>query len=166
MMLPQLVLGIPVDPDSLGKEARYPFRLPKFQPGRDWLKIAHQTGGHACHQHYLVGTILQPKSVEVLQKLTRLQQKWLGTDCGCFGVALDDLYTYRKDLNEMGLDCQSCYRDFEEGFFPVDSVGLPLLTNDVLPKDLDELIDFESGFDRMCGCIGRWHLQLLGENGD
>ena len=155
--LPQLVLAVNYyDADKI-----------KFATDRKWLRIAHQTAGHGCHQHYLVGTILT--MTPLAKELARiLNMTWLESDCGVFGVSMNELENYRTQLRGYGLDCNFAYPKFEEAIYPVDCTGdaLQKLAKDKLPKDLDTLIEFEGGIDKMCGMIGRWELFILGENCD
>jgi hypothetical protein len=161
LTLPQLILGIEVNPKS-----EYS-RDYKFKPGRKWIKLAHQTAGHACNQRYLICTALQPKSVEVLQKMQQLANKWDGSQAGCWGNSLDSLNEYRQDIkNLFGADCNFCHNDFEEGIYPIDIDFLIGLTDEKVPENLDDLVEWESGWDRSLGCLGRWKLFVLGENCD
>lgn len=159
--LPQLVLGIEVDPRSEYARAY------KFKPGRAWLKLAHQTAGHACHQHYLYATLLQPKTVEIAQRMNILACRWHDSQVGVFGARLDTVITYRSDLQKLfEADCNDCHTKFEEGYLPIDIDYIGKLAADQLPKDLDDLIDFASGWERGMGCVGRFGLYCLAENSD
>lgn len=159
LTLPQLVLGIEVT----GRMDR----TYKFKPGRAWIKLAHQTAGYACHQRYMLATILKPKSVEVLQNMQRLARMWDGSQAGCFGNSLDSVIKYRNDLKALfGADCNTCFQDLEEGFYAIDLDDMPKLIDDDLPDELDDLVDWESGWGRAIGCVGRWSLCLISENSD
>ncbi len=162
--LPQLILGIEVDRSRLtGEQLDY-----KFKPGRQWHKIAHQTAGHACAQHYIVGTLLKPKTPQIQKGIAALNDKWLDSDAGVFGVSLEEVLTYRQDLKTLfGADCNQSYSKFEEGFYPLDLEFLPKLAADSLDVEkLDDMVEWPSGFARMCGMVGRWSLLIAGENGD
>jgi hypothetical protein len=154
MELPQLVLAVDVDD---------PLKL-KFKE-RKWLRIAHQTAGHACHQHYMTATILdvQPQMWEFVKQLNTT---WLGTDCGVFGVTMNELEGYRALLRSYGLDCNLSYQDFEEAIYPIDCNFIGGISDDILPADLDDLIEWRSDTDKVIGMIHRWKLYILGENCD
>jgi len=165
VVLPQLVLGIEIPYDRFGGE--YPATDYKFKPGRTWLKIAHQTAGLACHQRLILGTLLTPISVAVAQGMAELEKKWLDSNAGLFGNSLDSILEYRADLKRLfGADCNGCHEGFEEAIYPVDIEFLPKLAADAWPKDLDELIEWESGWQRTIGCVGRWNLWILAQNSD
>lgn len=154
--LPQLVLAVH-DIDN-----HY-----KFKATKKWLKIAHQTAGHGCNQHYMIATILNPtKTAKKLMK--ELNNIWLDSDCGVFGVELDSIKFYREKLLSYNLDCNNSYHNFEEGIYPIDFTNETLrkLTNDSFPTDLDNLIKFDTKISKFCGSINRFHLYILGENCD
>lgn len=161
LTLPQLVLGIEVDPTSEYSKDY------KFKPGRKWIKLAHQAAGHACNQHYLICTVLRPKSVEMLQNMQRLADKWEDSQAGWWGNSLKTVLEYQKDLKELlGVDCNICHGKMEEAFYPVDLDFVSKLAEDNLPNDLDDLIEWDSGWGRSLGCIGRWGLYIIGDNSD
>jgi hypothetical protein len=166
---PKIILAIDI-PDCYFQEYYpYKWRELKFNKTRTWTKIAHQSAGIACHQSYFFGTFLTPKSIKVLENTILLQNKWLDSNAGAFGVSLDSILEYRKDIKDMfGVDCNSCWNKFEESIYPIDCTteNIKKLTDDQLPEDLDELIDWDSGFGRAIGCIGRWSLYILAENSD
>jgi len=146
----------------LASKEKHDFKDEKF------IAIAHQTAGHGCHQHYMFGKILRPKK-KTKVAMEGIQNYWLNTDCGAFGVNLDEIITYKNQLNKLlGVNCNNSYYDFEEGIYPIDcSVkNLKKLCTDKFPENLDELINFESNSMRLCGAINRWKIYILGENCD
>lgn len=157
--LPLLVLGIYV-------YHKYNERYKMVS--REWKKIAHQTAGNACHAHYIIGTILEPKP-ELKSKIEMINDCWLDSNCGVFGVSLDEILKYRQQLKDLfGVDCNSSYDKFEEGIYPIDcdKECLEAMTDEELPENLDTFIDFEKPSDKMLGCINRWDLFILGKNCD
>ena len=135
---------------------------------RKWLRIAHQTAGVRCNQHPMIGTILEPRE-EVKDKIRNISDYWLDSNCGAWGVSLNELVTYRKQLQELlGVDCNISYEDFEEAIYPIDCTqeNLKKLAKDKLPKDLDKLIKWENNSDQVFGIFHRWKLYILGENCD
>lgn len=157
---PLLVLAVKVNPDYYGEY--------KFTNKRDFVKIAHQTAGIGCHQHYMVGTILKPKW-HILANMQTLTAKWLDSCAGVMGVHLNDVVAYREDLKRFfQMDCNLSYRDFEEAIYPIDCTteNLKVLTDEQLPENLDDLIVFSDDMQRFIGSIGRWSLYILGPNCD
>lgn len=167
LALPSLILGIEVDPKSFGSD--YPPCGYRFKPGPQWINLVHTTQGHGCGQRYLIATVLNPTPAAALG-MSRLAGEWLDSDVGCYGAPLVDVLTYRENLKLwLGADCNHTYRDFEEAFYPIDIEHLPKLTTDAIPAipaDPDDLIDWDSGMQRACGCVNRWGLWVLGENCD
>lgn len=166
LSLPQLVLGIKIPRQKFGGD--YPATDYNFKLGRSWLKIAHQTAGIACKQHYIVGTVLKPKSVSVAMSLSALDSRWYGSNVGALGCSLDNLIVYRSQLRELfNVDCNESHGDFEEGFAPIDVEFLPAMAADKLdPATLDDLIVWKSGWERSIGCLARWGLWVLCRNSD
>lgn len=163
--LPSLVLAIPVPDDAFRDDADY--RGYRFKSGRTWHQLAHQTGGHACHQHYMHATLLTPLSADIQLRMNALSKQWYGTNAGVFGPTLNELGSYRADLARLfGADCNVSYPSFEEGIYPIDTEHGAKLAADALPKDLDDLIEWKDGFQRACGCIGRWKLYVISQNSD
>ena len=161
--LPKLVLGIKslfLPGDFLKEES--------FSKEREWLHISHQTAGHSCHQHYIFGTILTPTPKTHIA-MFNLSKMWLDSDVGMFGVSLNEILTYRSDIqNLLNVDCNISYKDFEEGIYPIDcsTKNINMLTTDILPENLDDLLTFENPKYKSFGCINRWNLWILGENCD
>jgi len=162
---PALVLGIHIPYDHFRSDSCAPNY--RCKPGREWLKIVHQTGGVACSQHYWIGTIIKPTSL-VQEGMRLLAKKWYGSEVGVGIVPLDEIIAYRADLKRClnGVDCNNSYSLFEEGHFPIDTEWINDLTDEAFPNDLDDLLEWENGFQRCAGCIGRWGLVVLGVNSD
>ena len=140
----------------------------EFTSDRIFISIQHQTAGHACHQHYMSGTILTPKP-SVQTAINTICDSWLDSDVGCFGVTFNNLTKYRQQLVDLlEVDCQWSYPQFEEAIYPVDCCKeyLDKLCEDKLPDELDDLIVWKSDWDKVCGSINRWNLYLMGENCD
>ena len=146
---------------------KYPY---KFKKTRKFISIAHQTAGHGCHQHYMMGTVLVPKR-DVFKKMRLIDEEWLNSDCGIFSTSLDSILLYREHLDEyLNVDSNLSYMDFEEGIYPIDCTreNIKKLTDEKLPEDLDDLIQWKdiSSWERFCGIVDRWNLFILGRNCD
>ncbi|HUG90315.1 MAG TPA: hypothetical protein VML55_05755 [Planctomycetaceae bacterium] len=150
-----LVIGIP---HRFPYYEEYPFKEPER-----WRKIAHQTGGFMCHQHYITGRLLTPTS-EMREFMRLTSERWLHSNIAG-GVSLDEVNRYRRHLRDFQLDCNDCYWDFEEGIYPIDLVSvvhLRTLCTDEPPDDLNEWIEWdEDDFPSV-----NWSLFVLGENCD
>jgi hypothetical protein len=168
--LPRIILGI-IPPDRAFEESpRYLWKEPKFKD-RTWLKIAHQTAGLSCNQKFIIGTILTPKSPEILRSINLLCDKWLDSNMGCWGLSLKEANEYENDLWRLfgaNVGCNSSWKDLEEAWYPIDCTknALNTLTSDTLPDNLDDLILWENGWERAMGCVNRWSIRVLGLNGD
>lgn len=137
-----------------------------FAPGLNWQHINHQTAGTACHHWKLHAVRLVPKDDTVRAWMRRIADHWFAN--GWLRVSLDELVAYRKQLREMGCDCNLSYPDFEEAIYPIDCTkeALTKLCSESLPDDLDTLVIWKNPIDKMCGMIGRWKLFILGPNSD
>ena len=165
---PQIVLGIKHCRESFSSDyppRRYIFKAgaPKFQ------NIAHQTSGLGCGQFYITGTLLQPKSVEVLRGLQEIERKWLDSNVGAFGGAtLEQFNDYERDLRRLfDASANRSHRDFAEAIYPIDLEHLPKIVADCPNLEtLDEWIEWGSGRERSLGCVGRWRAFILASNSD
>lgn len=157
--LPCLVLAIVQYPNYL--------EVFNFKPRRQWLHLQHQTAGNACHQVFLDATILEPRHYE---KINALAKDYDDSCLNMWGLTIDTIIEYRERLNELlGVDCNMTFSMLEEGIYPIDATteNIKKLCKDRLPKDLDNLIDWSGNeIGKLAGCIGRWHLFILGENCD
>lgn len=161
--LPQLILAIEPDWRTLSQGDARDYQ---FKPSREWLKIEHQTGGHRCNQRLLIATLLTPKTSEIVKGITELARKWYDSQVGDHR-SLDSLIDYRTDLKELlGADCNLSYSKTEKGLYAIDLKFLSHLAVDALPKDLDDLIEFQSGWERAAGSIGRFGLYIMSKNSD
>lgn len=160
--IPSLVLGIDIHRDFPRKyNPKHKF---KFK------KIAHQTAGHACNQHYVFGLVLDPKP-SVKKAMIEISEDWLDSDAGVFGVSLIEILKYREQLNsKLKVDCNRDYQDFEEGIYPIDysRENLRKLVKSIgdIPEQLDDMLKWDSTLDKIAGSIGRWQIFILGPNCD
>lgn len=145
-------------------------KLYNFKDKKHWYKIRHQVAGHACSQRKMIGRILEPRD-EVKDNLHLLCDNWLFSEVGCLAVTLNKIVEYRKQLQTyFGVDCNLNYSDFAEAIYPIDcsTESLKKMTVEILPDDLDDLIDWEQGKSLMESAASwyRWNLYILGENCD
>lgn len=138
----------------------------QFERGRTWLHIAHQTGGNACHQRYMVGTILKPRE-KVGNGIIKLDKQFYKSNTGfIIEPSLEEINRYSSWLNNLlKVDCNTSFRELEEAIYPVDctSENVKQLTSERLPQDLDDLIRLKKEERPL---INRWHLYILGRNSD
>jgi hypothetical protein len=165
---PQIVLGIKHYRESFNSD--YPPRAYDFKAGAPKFRnIAHQTSGLGCDQFYVTGTLLEPKSVEVLRGMQEIERKWLDSNVGVFGGAtLEQLNDYERDLLRLfGASANRTHGDFCEALFPFDIEHLPKIAANCPDLDaLDEWIEWDSGWSRSLGCVGRFKAYILGQNSD
>jgi len=139
-----------------------------FSPGRDWLRIQHQTSGHACGQVRMWCTFLTPRT-DTLAAINDIERSWYDTDLGAWSVQLDDVLKYRKMLNDkLGVDCNWAYEDLAEAIYPIDCTvdNLRKLCVDEIPDNLESLIQFDNDMSSIFGIVNRWKLYIIGENCD
>lgn len=139
-----------------------------FAPGREWVRLQHQTSGHACGQVYMWCNFLTPRP-ENIAAIYEIERSWYDTDLGAWNVSLDELLKYRKMLNEkLGVDCNWSHSDLAEAIYPIDCTveNLRKLCLDEIPDDLESLIEFDSDMSRVFGIANRWKLYIIGENCD
>jgi hypothetical protein len=163
--LPKLILGIKIDPSEFNEElSSYGY---EFTPGKEWHKIAHQSAGLGCHQHYLIGTFLKPRSLLVAGGMQHLTKKWLGTNTGVGKISLQEIKNYHNDLVSIfAADCNHSFRDLNEGYYPIDLEYISRFTDEELPKNLDDLIIWKDGFQRAAHAGKLFNLVVLGPNSD
>lgn len=143
----------------------YPRRF-NFKPDRKWLPVIHQVGGYACNHVYLDATILVPKDYA---KINALAKHYDDSCLGQYYLTLSQANDYAECLKTLlGVDCDNTYDHLQEGIYPIDAKrqNIGKLACDILPEDLDNLIDWEWDSQKFGGIIGRWHLFILGENCD
>jgi len=163
--LPKLVLAI----ECSNIYSHSDMRKYNFKQDRKWKLVVHQTAGMGCHQRYLYATELTPRTSTTRKKIKELCSFWLDSDIGVFGKTLTEVNSYNDQLDKMlGVSCESSYMDFEEGIYPIDCTkdNLFKMTKTVLPDALDSFIEWDNEMDKFVGCMGRWKLFILGENGD
>ncbi|MBI1969849.1 hypothetical protein HYS48_04090 [Candidatus Woesearchaeota archaeon] len=139
----------------------------RFTSARDWILLAHKTGGVSCNQHHMAATILQPKP-ETVRLMEALHKRWYESECGA-PASLDEILEYRQQLLSAGVDCNNSYPHFEEGIYPIDcSVEIVRrLASDTVPDNFDDaFIQWKDHLERGFGAARRWHLYILGENSD
>jgi hypothetical protein len=161
--LPVLVLGIPIHwqyPETYNAKPSDEFQ---------WRKIVHQTAGYACRQHYIEGLVL-PVTSKVKDFMRLIESRYIETQI-CQPARLETAVSYQAELKRMfggAVCCENSYHMLEEGIYPIDVTAevLEILTTAKLPKELDDLIQWESDLEQLCGILGRWHLFILGENSD
>lgn len=139
-----------------------------FVPGRDWVRLQHQTSGHACGQVHMWCTFLTPRP-ENIAAISEIEREWYDTDLGAWEVTLDALFKYRKMLNEkLSVDCNWSHSDLAEAIYPIDCTveNLRKLCLDEIPDNLESLIEFDNDMSRVFGIVNRWKLYIIGENCD
>lgn len=163
--LPVLILGIQIHEYAF-KESQDFFKY-NFKPGIESKLIAHQTAGHACHQHYFQAIILTP-TLEFKNFMIELDKKYLDSDLGIFGCSLNEILEYKQKLSTIGLDCNVSFSSLEEGIYPIDTQRefFDIITTDKIIDPLDDMIIWKDKWQEFCGFINRWGIWILGKNCD
>lgn len=156
---PKLILGI-IHTDSQFYGQTY-----KFKPTRTWVNVVHETRGPNRKQRYITGTFLQPESVLIENGIRKLDERWHGSS-GEGETKLSLLNSYEADLKRFfNVSCNTSWKSFEEGFYPIDLEYLNTLSNiEHSYRNLDEFIEWKSGFERAVNNEKRWNLFILGRN--
>jgi hypothetical protein len=138
-----------------------------MKSGREWKKIAHQTAGIGCRQHYFWGIVL-PMHDRARVAAFELARDYYDSCLGLMGrPPLEKVNAYRDRLRTaFGVDCEYCYDELEEGFYPIDCTpeNLVRLSPEVLPENLDEFIEITEA--NRFPLIRHWRLYILAENSD
>lgn len=151
--LPILLLGFHIPHDHLRPDSPHSFS-PHFKRGREWVNATHEN-------HYWRGTILTPIPI-VLEKMKELSIMWRGK----LDLSLDIINGYRGTIKRLfGVDCNRSYSLLSSNHFPIDVECVGELTDDVLPQNLDELIQWKSGHERAV-YGGKWGLVVFGGGQD
>lgn len=141
--------------------------VPVLSPTRRWSLIEHSAGGHMCASLRMVATTLALKT-EAKQHLTAMvrnfcchKESWWSADT----TLLDDLFEYRRWINNIGLDCNKwyTYRYLQEAFYPAD------LSQAAIDAIVDEPFDLDSLLSKpeLLGSIeDRAIISILAENSD
>lgn len=136
-------------------------------PGRKWEMFEHQCGGVSCNHQRIFGTKLNPHPAKIAG-IKALCDRWYGTEeWGNSRLTLASANLYQESLREfIGANCNHSFRTFAEAWYPVDEDFAAQLTDEPLPIDFDDLIDWTKSPDKIFGCLNRWSLVILGENSD
>ncbi len=134
--------------------------IPRLAAGRDWYGIDHQAGGYACDHPHLVGLRLtiRPSMAEKLKDLVRRYLGAAGGHLSLDKVTASDIVGYTQVLADLGLHCDSSYRNLQEGVYPIDATSQALALIADEPPDLD-LVKDPLGY-------GGLAIVILAENSD
>ena len=76
--------------------------------------------------------------------------------------SLFQISSYNDVLHKnLSAKCNKSFRDFSKGFYPIDIDYLSELSEEKFPKDLDEMVSWDSGFQRCAGSENRWGMWIL-----
>ena len=81
------------------------------------------------------------------------------------GPPLGEAQRYALHLQKRfgeGAECGASYSRLAAGHYPLDLGALSLLTSEALPANLDELLEWNNGWERAAGSADRWHLVVIG----
>lgn len=139
---------------------------PKFKEPKKWASIMHQTAGYACHSYYIHARFLEPK--RVLQELFKELLVKYNDSCVCRIPNLKSANEYETILNKYKLTANNSYQYLEEGFYPIDIECLKTVTNEKLPKNLQELVVEPKKKEKLWSIFNYvdFKLAILGPNCD
>lgn len=139
---------------------------PVWTEPNKWVKLFHQTGGHACTHHQMYARFLKPK--KEIEPLFDLLMELYNDSCLYSPPSLEVATGYETLLKEFGLSANSSYSELEEGFYPLDIDCLSKVTSEKFPKDLNKLVKApEKGEKKFSFLNWRFfNLAILGPNCD
>lgn len=165
--LDEMTLGLAVRAAEVPEDVR-------FLPGRRWVAVQHQSGGHACAQpRFIMSPLaLRPEAAATARVLC---DRWLESEAWAFGQVPGELDRYRDDVRSaFGLDVNQDWDVFEEAVYPIDCdvPAIRRIASDHFPGDLDELVrplrSRPRDLPRRVTVIPsvRWRLIIFGPNCD
>lgn len=131
-----------------------------LDPDLPWQLFCGQTGGNACNHPVLIaiGFSIAPGMARALDAIAR---RWLGSQVYFPHLAtLGEVLEYARQVEALGLTCDTSYRDFHEALYPLDPTpgNLARLGSDPPPNVLSRI--------RSRGTIVPWRLWIWGPNSD
>ena len=113
--------------------------LPVLKPGREWLGLVHQCGGHKCEQELMVATRLTPRP-SVIPTFEHIVREGFAANHFYRGapVLASRFVSYVAKLTSIGLDCECTWPYLTEGLYPIDA------TQDNLDRIADDAPDLET----------------------
>lgn len=139
------------------------YKLRPKEPER-WIYIANQTGGIACHHVFMCGMQLTPRP-GIADLMLKIHAKMENVMCR---ASFNEVALYRKMLHGISpsIDCQGCYADMEEAFYPVDFTDKA--ANVLCVEKIGEPNDLFRWKDNWARILGgrKWHFVFLAENSD
>jgi hypothetical protein len=125
---PLVVFGFEVKPHNL--------QLPFLPSGYDWIAVANQTGGMACHHRYIVGIVLDVRAdrKDDIDELDAFADRNGHSCVGLLGeVSLTELRAYGELVDRLGLSAEFSWRNLEEGCYPLDESAAALISDTPIP---------------------------------
>ena len=120
----------------------------------------------AAAGRYYHATVLVPRDINVAGSLNALDAEWCGVrQAPGGGPPLGEAQRYALHLQKRfgeGAECGASYSRLAAGHYPLDLGALSLLTSEALPANLDELLEWNNGWERAAGSADRWHLVVIG----
>lgn len=140
--------------------------VPVLQPGREWLALKHQAGGHMNEQVWMIATRLEPRP-SLKPAFDAIARTNYFAEEGRFNksdILASRLANYVKALGELGLDCECSWRLLTESVYPIDATQKNLNRIAADAPALDGLVDW-TGMIRVRYSLNPAIL-LLTENSD
>lgn len=154
LALAALVLAVRV-PDQAFERPELQEAL-RFKPGRAWRRIAHNCGTQTRWLHTTTLTPRLPASA------LAVVNDWAAKAPGSGAINLLHVLDYREALwAHLRAECNESFTDLGRHYLPIDVSFVRQVAADDLPKDLDDLIEWDSGLQRAARAHNRWSLAIL-----
>jgi hypothetical protein len=119
--------------------------VPVLMPGREWLALVHQAGGHSCEQQTMTATRLTPRR-SVLSSLQLIAREGYGAENGWFkrgSLRSSRIVSYVAALSRIGVDCECTWSYLTESLYPIDATqgNLDRVAEDA--PDLETIADWK-----------------------
>jgi hypothetical protein len=128
--------------------------VPVLKPGREWLALDHQAGGHSCERQSMIATRLTPRP-SVLSSLRLIAREGYGAQNGWFQrdtVLSSRIVAYVAALARIGVDCECTWSYLTESLYPIDATqgNLDRVAEDA--PDLETIADWKGHHSRARYC--------------
>lgn len=164
---PQLVLATDVknpyyvNDEEFQKYYDYDFNTSK---NKEFLKIEHEYASEMLNTIFMWINILSPKE-NIKESINEINEKWKKSKI--IVPSLSEVIEYNNFLKEkLDVNCEKSYSYFAQGLYPIDATieNISKLCDDDLPEDLDDLIFWKNGIQKLFAIKNRWTLFIVGEN--
>lgn len=158
--LPGLYLGISYSQEQIVDEGVV---LLRFFERKRWKKVLRSPGsgfGVKKKQFLLCTRVKTSKSID--DSIKAVIEEFSPARFSGGELSLSQISIYNNALSKhLSAGCNYSFKNLSNGFFPIDISFLDNLSQEKFPKDLDEMVSWDSGFQRCAGSQNRWGLWIL-----